>query len=90
MALFDPLIIGEFLGRFGISNFLQQLFPLYLEALTIDGQAVTTPSQASEFQSKYLNEMEPTLSPISSNDAKWERSVPSVAQLASFALVDIW
>ncbi|RIB14108.1 hypothetical protein C2G38_1973800 [Gigaspora rosea] len=35
-ALFNPAIVAEFVYRFGITNFLQQLFPLYLEALTIE------------------------------------------------------
>ncbi|CAG8522522.1 4819_t:CDS:10 [Paraglomus occultum] len=89
MALFDPLIIGEFLCRFGIPNFLQQLFPLYLESLTIDGQPVAALASTSEFQSKYLNELELTLSPVSPTDASCEQSIPSVARLASSALVDV-
>ncbi|CAI2162146.1 12710_t:CDS:10 [Funneliformis geosporum] len=34
--LFDSVIIKEFIHKFGIPNFLQQLFPLYLESLTIE------------------------------------------------------
>ncbi|GES77577.1 WD repeat-containing protein 81 [Rhizophagus clarus] len=98
--LFDSAIIEEFIHKFGIPNFLQQLFPLYLESLTIEENVlpytfgITTDlhSYGNQFNlrnTKYLSEKEVVASPASIISASLDNALPSVAQLANEALVDI-
>ncbi|CAG8488733.1 9487_t:CDS:10 [Ambispora leptoticha] len=85
--LFESYIIEQFLRRFGITNFLQQLFPLYLEALTIDERIRATISpQEVEGVAKYMPDY--TFSPKSNFDIGIGY-IPSVTQLANSAFVDI-
>ncbi|CAG8474645.1 6116_t:CDS:10 [Ambispora gerdemannii] len=88
--LFESYIIEQFLRCFGITNFLQQLFPLYLEALTIDERIHATISpQEEEGVGKYFPNY--TSSPVSlkSSFDFNNRIIPSVTQLANSAFVDI-
>src|SRR5688572_15366163 len=88
--------------KFGIPNFLQQLFPHYLESLTIEESVLPYTFGIVEIRhdgnnqnvlpssknAKYLSEMELVASPISITTSL-DNALPSVAQLANEALVDI-
>ncbi|PKY21292.1 hypothetical protein RhiirB3_409317 [Rhizophagus irregularis] len=101
--LFDSAIIEEFIHKFGIPNFLQQLFPLYLESLTIEENVLpytfgittdieTQHSYDNQFNlknTKYLSGKEIMSGPASTISASLDNALPSVAQLANEALVDI-
>nr|CAG8479267.1 3315_t:CDS:10 [Entrophospora candida] len=99
--LFESTIIEEFIHRFGITNFLQQLLPLYLEALTIEEKVLLSPSSGSNnsfhldlAKQKILTEVDYVSSPISIPTANkdissLDNAIPSVAQLANSALVEI-
>ncbi|CAJ0836206.1 20420_t:CDS:10 [Entrophospora sp. SA101] len=99
--LFESTIIEEFIHRFGITNFLQQLLPLYLEALTIEEKVLLSPSSGSNnsfhldlAKQKILTEVDYVSSPVSIPTANkdissLDNAIPSVAQLANSALVEI-
>ncbi|RIA98648.1 hypothetical protein C1645_76770 [Glomus cerebriforme] len=105
-VLFDCAIIEEFIHKFGIPTFLQQLFPLYLESLTIEENVLpytfgTTTyletqhnynnqnSLLNSKNTKYLSEKEIVANSTSIISASLDNALPSVAQLANEALVDI-
>ncbi len=102
-------MIKEFIHKFGIPNFLQQLLPLYLESLTIEENVLPYTFGISSYldplhnynnqnlkNTKFLTDMEIMASPnsISSTNhdlltSSLDNALPSVAQLANGALVDI-
>lgn len=92
-ALFNPAIVAEFVYRFGITNFLQQLFPLYLEALTIeDNIAPYDFNDAKLYVVQKSNSLNGSIaSPVSAPDdpSSLDHALPLVAQFANSALVDI-
>ncbi|CAG8524653.1 10987_t:CDS:10, partial [Acaulospora colombiana] len=93
--LFDRTIITHFVHRFGVANFLQQLFPLYLEALTIEDNVVPMAIDDGVFTDQKLKLMTDHESVSSSTSAaknplsSLDNALPSVAQLANSALVTI-
>ncbi|KAG9306186.1 hypothetical protein G9A89_016090 [Geosiphon pyriformis] len=89
--LFNWGIIEQFLRRFGITNFLQQIFPLYLDALTVDEKIIATVIPDVESDLKYIIDAQLTSSPISvsSRFSFDTTSIPTVTALANSALVDI-
>ncbi|CAG8477311.1 14714_t:CDS:10, partial [Dentiscutata heterogama] len=92
-ALFHPAIVAEFVYRFGITNFLQQLFPLYLEALTVEDNI--SPYDFNDAKLSVVqksNSLNGSIaSPASAPDdpSSLDHALPLVAQFANSALVDI-
>ncbi|CAG8476604.1 12165_t:CDS:10 [Acaulospora morrowiae] len=93
--LFDNAVITSFVHRFGVTNFLQQLFPLYLEALTIEDSIVPMTFDDGIFMDpklKCMTDHEIVSSPTTTtNNSSYslDNALPSVAQLANSALVTI-
>ncbi|KAG0015463.1 WD repeat-containing protein 81 [Podila clonocystis] len=93
--VFASALTNELLRRFGTSSFLQQLFPYYLDSLTVDYgpvESLLDDSSSGSSSSQTADAAATSTSPPTDEDAK--KSIPDIiprlGRVASDAFVNIW
>lgn len=93
--VFVSNVTNELLRRFGTSSFLQQLFPYYLDSLTVDygpAESLLDDSSSGSSSSQTTDAATTSSSPPTDEDIK--KSIPDIiprlGRVASDAFVGIW
>lgn len=93
--MFSSSVTNELLRRFGTSSFLQQLFPYYLDSLTVDYgpvESLLEDSSSGSSSSQTTDTVATSASPPADEDTKKPIPdiVPRLGRVASDAFVGIW